>query len=97
MLDRRGVRVEQVAADALPLIDSRCAGSDARGGKRYCLVEDNKDCRPKSWQRDVQPCDCTQNATSEVKAMHEARFSARKCDKPRTRASKFWRLLCESR
>ena len=97
VLDKRGVRVEQLDAHQMPLIDGRCSG---RGGeaigqrrKSYCLVEENKDCRPATWTRDVKPCDCERNATNEVRALHGARFRARKCKSPKG----IWKLVCEQR
>ncbi|KOO23429.1 hypothetical protein Ctob_011092, partial [Chrysochromulina tobinii] len=95
VLDKRGVRVQQLDAQQMPLIDGRCSGrgGEASGQRRksYCLVEENKDCRPATWTRDVKPCDCERNVTSEVKALHGARFRARKCKSPKG----IWKLVCE--
>jgi hypothetical protein len=97
VLDKRGVRVQQLDAQQMPLIDGRCSGrgGEASGQRRksYCLVEENKDCRPATWTRDVKPCDCERNVTSEVKALHGARFRARKCKSPKG----IWKLVCEQR
>jgi hypothetical protein len=98
VLDKRGVRVEQLSAGKMPLIDGRCSGQGGTSGsgqprKSYCLVEVNKDCRPDTWTRNIQPCDCERNATSEVRALHESRFRARKCTAPKG----IWKLVCQQR
>ena len=70
VLDRHRVRVDRVAAGALPLVDGRCSADG------WCLVEEGKDCRPTSWAHPAKPCEA-HNMTASQKALYESRFKPR--------------------
>ena len=71
MLDRNRVKVARVPAKQLPLVDGRCS---AQG---WCLVEENKDCRPPPpWGSDVRPCEDL-NATAQQRQLYRDRFDPR--------------------
>ena len=70
VLDRNGVQVNRVTPEELPLVDGRCSPFG------WCLVEEGKDCRPKSWSYPTRPCEAL-NATPTQRALYSKRFSPR--------------------
>ena len=62
--------MRRVSADEIPLVDGRCS---AQG---WCLVEENKDCRPTKWSWPAKPCDHL-NATAAQKELYAQRFKTR--------------------
>ena len=63
-------QVERVEPAELPLVDARCSPFG------WCLVEEGKDCRPKTWAWPTKPCE-ELNATGEQRALYAQRFKPR--------------------
>ena len=70
VLDRHRVKVDRVQPGVLPLVDGRCSADG------WCLVEEGKDCRPKSWAWPTKPCE-ELNATASQRALYANRFKPR--------------------
>lgn len=51
------VPVDEVSADALPLVDGRCDSALSASEKQFCVVPRWKDCRPASASAAYQTCD----------------------------------------
>jgi hypothetical protein len=75
VLDRRGVRVQRVSAEDLPLVDGRCTPQG------WCLVEEGKDCRPATWPWPTRPCE-EHNMTATQKELYLQRFRPRSAIAP---------------
>ena len=75
VLDRRGVRVQRVSAEDLPLVDGRCTPQG------WCLVEEGKDCRPATWPWPARPCE-EHNMTATQKELYLQRFRPRSAIAP---------------
>ena len=71
VLDRRGVRVQRVSPEAIPLVDGRCVSQG------WCLVENGKDCRPATVPLRTKPCE-TYNMTATQQELYKQRFLPRK-------------------
>jgi hypothetical protein len=70
VLDRNGVKVDRVDPEALPLVDGRCSPFG------WCLVEEGKDCHPRSWTWPSRPCEQL-NATATQRDLYAQRFKPR--------------------
>uniref|UniRef100_A0A7S2I821 Uncharacterized protein n=1 Tax=Haptolina brevifila TaxID=156173 RepID=A0A7S2I821_9EUKA len=71
VLDRRGVQVQRVTPEQLPLVDGRCSPQG------WCLVEEGKDCRPKTWALPSRPCE-ELNMSATQRELYKQRFKPRK-------------------
>lgn len=70
VFERNGVQVSRITPEELPLVDARCSPFG------WCLVEENKDCRPARWSWPAKVCEHL-NATDKQRALYAQRFQPR--------------------